>query len=84
MLLVGTMFIRYNKKQNKPACVKCKVIRSFILCVIMLMILGFVLGEDASYFRFISPDFAAMVILIGGLLIFLWKIIEHYLSRKSS
>ena len=49
----------------------------------MLMILGFILGEDASYFQFISPEFAASVILIGGLLVFCWKLIEHYLLRKN-
>ena len=77
------MLIKNHKGRDKPVCVKCKVIRSFILCVLMLMILGFVLGEDVTYLKFISPNLAAMVILIGGLLLFCWKIIEHYLLKNN-
>ena len=76
------MFVKYNKKQEKPVCVKCKVIRSFILCVLMLMVLGFVLGEDAVYLRFITAELAAVVILVGGFLLFIWKLLEYYFSKR--
>ena len=76
------MFVKYNKKHEKPVCVKCTVIRSFILCVLMLMLLGFVLGEDAVYLRFITPELAAVVIIVGGVLLFIWKLAEYYLSKR--
>ena len=76
------MFFNSKKKNTQPVCVKCRVIRSFVLCVLMLMILGFLLGEDAAYFRFLTPDFAATMIVGVGTVLFGWKVLEYYLSKK--
>ena len=78
------MFIGKKKKTQTVVCVKCKVIRSFILCVFMLLVLGFLLGEDAAYFRFLTPDTAAVIIMGGGVLLFIWKLLEYYVFRKNS
>ena len=78
----GIMFIGKQKKVAKVVCVKCRVIRSFILCVLMLLVLGFLLGDDAAYFRFLTPDIAAFIIIGGGTLLFIWKILEHYLFKR--
>ena len=78
----GIMFIGKQKKVAKVVCVKCRVIRSFILCVLMLLVLGFLLGDDAAYFRFLTPDIAAFIIIGGGTLLFIWKVLEHYFFKK--
>ncbi len=78
----GNMFVGKQKKVAKVVCVKCRVIRSFILCVLMLLVLGFLLGDDAAYFRFLTPDIAAFIIIGGGTLLFIWKILEHYFFKK--
>ena len=78
----GNMFIGKKKKTAKVVCVKCRVIRSFILCVFMLLVLGLLLGDDAAYFRFLTPDVAAFIIIGGGTLLFIWKILEHYFFKK--
>ena len=78
----GIMFIGKQKKSAKVVCVKCRVIRSFILCVFMLLVLGLLLGDDAAYFRFLTPDIAAFIIIGGGTLLFIWKVLEHYFFKK--
>ena len=79
----GIMFVGKQKKSAKAVCVKCRVIRSFILCVLMLLVLGFLLGDDAAYFKFLTPDIAAFIIIGGGTVLFIWKILEHYFFKKN-
>ncbi len=76
------MFSNNNKNASSGVCVKCRVIRSFVLCVFMLLLLGFVLGDDAAYFRFLTPNLAAIIIMSGGTLLLIWKILEHFLFNK--
>jgi len=64
------------KQKNVPQgpCFACKVIRSFILAAIMLLVLGLLASEKMHYLTFISTDLIATIILIAGSLLFVFKL----------
>ncbi len=64
------------KQKNVPQgpCFACKVIRSFILAAVMLLVLGLLASEKMHYLTFITTELIAILILIFGLLVFLFKL----------
>lgn len=49
-------------------CERCRIIRSFILFVIMLVLLALVAGDKLTYFNFLNAEFfAALIIVFGGI-----------------
>mgnify|MGYP001158612154 CR=1 FL=1 len=64
------------KQKNVPQgpCFACKVIRSFILAAVMLLVLGLLASEKMHYLTFITTELIAILILVFGLLVFLFKL----------
>ena len=59
-------------------CERCRIIRSFILFVIMLVLLALVAGDKLAYLDFLNAEFfAALIIIVGGIGFFVkllqWK-----------
>ena len=59
-------------------CERCRIIRSFILFVIMLVLLALVAGDKLTYLNFLNAEFfAALIIVFGGIGFFIkllhWK-----------
>ena len=54
---------------------RCFVIRFFILCVVMLALIGLLGGDKLVYLRLITPEVVAIIIMIGGMLGFIGKLI---------
>ena len=63
------------KQKNAPEgpCFTCRLIRSFIMATVMLIILGLVASDKLYLLTFISTDLIAMIILVAGLILFLFK-----------
>ena len=72
------------KQKNVPQgpCFACKVIRSFILAAIMLLVLGLLASEKMHYLNFITTEIVAAIILTLGFLMFLGKLWFWYRSRE--
>ena len=64
------------KQKNVPEgpCFACRLIRSFIMATVMLIILGLVASDKLYLLTFISTDLIAMIILVSGLILFLFKL----------
>ena len=62
-------------EQEKQPCRRCFVIRFFILGVVMLALIGLLGGDKLVYLRHITPELVATVIMIGGMLGFIGKLI---------
>ena len=66
------------KSRNTPegACFVCRLIRSFVMATVMLIILGLVASDRLHLLTFISTDLIAGLILLFGLILFLFKLWE--------
>ena len=64
------------KQKNAPEgpCFACRLIRSFIMATVMLIILGLIASDKLYLLKFISTDLIAMIILVSGLILFLFKL----------
>ena len=63
------------KQKNAPEgpCFTCRLIRSFIMATVMLIILGLVASDKLYLLTFISTDLIAIIIIVSGLILFLFK-----------
>ena len=64
------------KQRNTPEgpCFTCRLIRSFILATVMLIILGLVASDRLYLLNFISTELIAAIIIVLGVLLFLFKL----------
>ena len=64
------------KQKNTPEgpCFTCRLIRSFILATVMLIILGLVASDRLYLVNFISTELIAAIIMVLGFLLFLFKL----------
>ena len=64
------------KQKNTPEgpCFTCRLIRSFILATVMLVILGLVASDRLYLLNFISTELIAAIIMVLGVLLFLFKL----------
>ena len=64
------------KQKNTPEgpCFACRLIRSFILATVMLIILGLVASDRLYLVNFISTELIAAIIMVLGFLLFLFKL----------
>ena len=77
------------KQKNTPEgpCFTCRLIRSFILATVMLIILGLVASDRLYLVNFISTELIAAIIMVLGLLLFLFKLWQwkkDKIEKKSS
>ena len=64
------------KQKNTPEgpCFTCRLIRSFILATVMLIILGLVASDRLYLLNFVSTELIAAIIMVFGALLFLFKL----------
>ena len=64
------------KQRNTPEgpCFTCRLIRSFLLATVMLIILGLVASDRLHLMSFISTELIATMIMVVGLILFLFKL----------
>lgn len=56
-------------------CERCRIIRSFILFVFMLVLLALVAGDKLAYLNFLNAEFFAALIMFVGCVGFIVKLI---------
>ena len=63
------------KQRNTPEgpCFTCRLIRSFIMATVMLIVLGLVASDRLYLIAFISTELIAAIIIVLGLILFLIK-----------
>ena len=62
-------------------CRICLYIRYFLAFVLLLIIIALTFKENLAYLSFITPWKAVFVIFTAGILVFLFKIIEHLKNK---
>ena len=64
------------KQKNAPEgpCFTCRLIRSFIMATVMLIVLGLVASDRLYLVNFISAELIAGIIIFLGLILFLFKL----------
>ena len=68
------MFRIKQRNTAEGPCFTCRLIRSFILATVMLIILGLVASDRLHLLNFISTELIAAIIMVLGLLLFLFKL----------
>ena len=64
------------KQKNAPEgpCFACRLIRSFIMATVMLIVLGLVASDRLHLLTFISTDLVAGLIMLIGCILFVFKL----------
>ncbi len=71
-----------NYKNNDLNCKNCLYIRLFIISVVFLILLAFLQQDKLHYLKFVTPENAAIFIMIVGFFIFLTKLLEYFFNKK--
>jgi disulfide bond formation protein DsbB len=64
-------------------CERCRIIRSFIMFVIMLVLLALVAGDKLTYLQFLDAEFFAALIMIVGIIGFIGKLVHWKFFSQS-
>ena len=64
------------KQKNAPEgpCFACRLIRSFVMATVMLIVLGLVASDRLYLLTFISTDLVAGLIMLFGCILFVFKL----------
>ena len=65
------------------SCKICRIIRVFLLSVFLIILLALVQKDKLHYLKFITPENAAYVILVLGIMITIYKIFEYFKDKKN-
>jgi uncharacterized membrane protein len=63
-------------------CKNCRIIRTFLLAVLFVVLLGLIKSDQLHYLKIITPTNAAIFIIGLGCILFIFKIIKHLLEKK--
>ena len=75
------MFRIRQKNTPEGPCFACRLIRSFIMATVMLVVLGLVASDRLYLITFISTELIAAIIMILGLILFLFKLWQWKTDR---
>ena len=64
-------------------CKNCMTIRYFLVSVFVLVLVGLIFTDKMVYLKFITPYNVAIFITMGGLTIFIIKLIKYFLQKSS-
>ncbi len=65
-------------------CERCRIIRSFITFVVMLVLLAIIAGDKLSYLNVLSAEFFAGLIIAVGSISFIFKFVQWKFFHNSS
>ena len=75
------MFRIRQKNIPEGPCFACRLIRSFIMATVMLVVLGLVASDRLYLITFISTELIAVIIMVLGLILFLFKLWQWKTDR---
>ena len=64
-------------------CERCRIIRSFIMFVFMLVLLAVVAGDKLTYLNFLDGKFFATLIMVVGVIGFVVKLVYWRFSNQA-
>ena len=64
-------------------CKNCKIIRFFLLAVFIIILISLIQKDKLHYLSFVTPENAAIVILVGGTFIFIGKVLKYMANKKN-
>ena len=64
-------------------CERCRIIRSFIMFVFMLVLLAVVAGDKLAYLNFLDAEFFATMFMVVGVVGFIVKLIYWKFSDQA-
>ena len=67
---------------KNSSCKICRYIRYFLLSVFLLIILAFIQHDKLHYLKFITPENAAILIFVVGIIVFVGKVIFYYIDKR--
>ena len=70
------------KQKLNLKCQNCRIIRFFLLSVLLIVLLGFIKNDKLHYLQIVTPQNAATVIISLGLIMFLIKLAKYFLERN--
>jgi disulfide bond formation protein DsbB len=83
----GTLSAMLQTRTDVKAvpCERCRIIRSFIMFVIMLVLLALVAGDKLAYLNFLNAEFfATMIMVIGGVGFIVKLAFWKFISRSDT
>ena len=63
-------------------CERCRIIRSFIMFVMMLVLLALVAGDKLAYLSFLNAEFFAAIVMVVGCTGFIVKLVYWKFFRR--
>ncbi len=72
------------KNNLMEECKSCRIIRTFIILVICVVVFGILFSEKLHYLSFVTPSSAAYAILIIGSIGFIAKLLFYKLKKNKS
>ena len=70
------------KQRLNLKCQNCRIIRFFLLSVLLIVLLGFIKNDKLHYLQIVTPQNAAIVIISLGLIMFLIKLGKYFLEKN--
>ena len=70
------------KQRLNLKCQNCRIIRFFLLSVLLIVLLGFIKNDKLPYLQIVTPQNAAIVIISLGLIMFLIKLGKYFLEKN--
>ncbi|MDB2389624.1 hypothetical protein N9X12_00145 [Alphaproteobacteria bacterium] len=71
------------KPNRGSVCHRCQFIRAFIMMALMIVIFGLIAGDKAVHLSVITTERVAAAILIGGSIMFLFKLLFWRLEQRA-
>ena len=71
-----------TKQRQAPKCQNCRIIRFFLLSVLLIALLGFIKNDKLHYLKIVTPQNAAIVIISLGLIMFLIKLTKYFFEKN--
>ena len=73
-----------KSKDNGAPCQRCMILRVFLGVVLLIVILGLLGGDELVYLKYISIQNVGNLIMIGGSIMFLVKLIFWIWDKKQN
>ena len=73
-----------KSKDNGAPCQRCMILRVFLGVVLLIVILGLLGGDELVYLKYISIQSVGNLIMIGGSIMFLVKLIFWIWDKKQN
>ena len=73
-----------HPNKNIKTCQNCRIIRVFLLCVLFIVLLGLIKSDQLHYLQIVTPLNAAILIILSGLLMFVFKLVKFLIEKNQN